>query len=251
MNHLPLVVSFSGGRTSAYMLRRLLDEGANVLTIFANTGKERPETLDFVNECAIRWGVEVVWIEYRPVNRYEVVTYETADRTGDVFASLIDAEHRTPNVLLRNCSSRLKEKPIRRYLRDRFGDARLRLAIGIRADESRRAKYGGGRYKFYYPLAQWGVTKEAINAYWSASPFDLRIDSRAGNCDLCFMKRRSVLIELIRQDPSAANWWIEQEAKTNQPMKAPTFYKYLLALSQRPTLFEDYETESLTCFCTN
>ncbi|GFZ63690.1 hypothetical protein PSE10B_02120 [Pseudomonas amygdali pv. eriobotryae] len=51
------VVSFSGGRTSAYMLRQVLDADDDLddlIVTFANTGKEHPATLDFVNECARR-----------------------------------------------------------------------------------------------------------------------------------------------------------------------------------------------------
>src|SRR5262249_19633664 len=54
----PFVVSFSGGRTSGYMLRRILDAFAGRMpdggkVIFCNTGKERPETLDFVERCSL------------------------------------------------------------------------------------------------------------------------------------------------------------------------------------------------------
>lgn len=64
------VVSFSGGRTSGYMLRHVLDAhdeaGApRPVVIFNNTGKEREETLQFVEECAIRWDVPIRWLEYR------------------------------------------------------------------------------------------------------------------------------------------------------------------------------------------
>lgn len=57
----PACISFSGGRTSAYMLRRILNAHggelpADVHAVFANTGKERLETLDFVHECAAHWG---------------------------------------------------------------------------------------------------------------------------------------------------------------------------------------------------
>ena len=63
----PLVVSFSGGRTSAFMARalQLRYEGKRELIfIFANTGKERIETLDFINECETRWNLNCVWLEY-------------------------------------------------------------------------------------------------------------------------------------------------------------------------------------------
>ncbi|THF55938.1 adenine nucleotide alpha hydrolase family protein [Pseudothauera rhizosphaerae] len=47
----PAVISFSGGRTSGMMLRKILDSHGgqlpnDVRVLFANTGKEAPETLD-------------------------------------------------------------------------------------------------------------------------------------------------------------------------------------------------------------
>lgn len=65
----PAVICFSGGRTSAYMLRRILDAHKDqlpkdVFVTFQNTGVEREETLDFVNEVSQRW-TPVRWLEYR------------------------------------------------------------------------------------------------------------------------------------------------------------------------------------------
>jgi hypothetical protein len=58
----PALISFSGGRTSGYMLWQILDAHGGTLpddvhVCFANTGKEREETLRFVHECETRWGV--------------------------------------------------------------------------------------------------------------------------------------------------------------------------------------------------
>ena len=53
------VVSFSGGRTSAYMLRQVLDNNddlSDLVVTFAITGREHPATLEFVRECGERWG---------------------------------------------------------------------------------------------------------------------------------------------------------------------------------------------------
>ena len=38
-----------------------LQEGSAV--VFANTGKEMPQTLDFVHECEMRWNVPIIWVE--------------------------------------------------------------------------------------------------------------------------------------------------------------------------------------------
>ena len=46
----PAVISFSGGRTSAYMLHWILERGLqpDVHVLFCNTGREDDRTLDFV-----------------------------------------------------------------------------------------------------------------------------------------------------------------------------------------------------------
>src|SRR6478736_5735630 len=97
----PALISFSGGRTSAYMLRQILDAHGGKLpddvhVCFANTGKEREETLRFVHECATRWGVRVRWLEFRsdrkrlPVEqRFAEVGYNSASRAGEPFEEII------------------------------------------------------------------------------------------------------------------------------------------------------------------
>ena len=66
----PALISFSGGRTSAFMLHGILQayDGQlpeDVVVAFANTGKEREETLRFVHECGLVWGVPIHWVERR------------------------------------------------------------------------------------------------------------------------------------------------------------------------------------------
>jgi 3'-phosphoadenosine 5'-phosphosulfate sulfotransferase (PAPS reductase)/FAD synthetase len=67
----PTVISFSGGRTSAYMLWRVLQSNnglpSDAMVIFANTGKEEEATLKFVNDCSVNWNVPITWLEYRKV----------------------------------------------------------------------------------------------------------------------------------------------------------------------------------------
>lgn len=65
------VINFSGGRTSAYMTNRLINEGLqDYIVTFQNTGKEMPQTLDFINECDKRWNLNIVWLEYRFGNNF-------------------------------------------------------------------------------------------------------------------------------------------------------------------------------------
>jgi hypothetical protein len=63
-------IAFSGGRTSAYMLHQIIEANGDlpdrVAVTFQNTGREMPQTLDFVQQCAARWGVRVIWLEHAP-----------------------------------------------------------------------------------------------------------------------------------------------------------------------------------------
>jgi hypothetical protein len=208
----PIVVSFSGGRTSAYMLRLLLDNHAErpMHVLFANTGKELPETLDFVAECGRQWGVPIVWLEAVVVpekgkgTSYKVVDYETANRTGAPFEAVI-AKYGIPSKQWPHCSRELKIQPIRAWIADHIcGD--FDMAIGIRADEMERAK------QEWYPLVGWNVTKATVRAFWDAQSFDLRLKDYEGNCDLCFKKSLRKKLTIIEQRPGTELWWAEMEA---------------------------------------
>ena len=104
-------ISFSGGRTSAYMLHNIIHANgglrSDVAVTFANTGREMPETLDFVQECAEKWGIEVVWIEYDPDHKYEIVTRDTASLDGTPFDQLIKKRNMLPNARMRFCKIHL------------------------------------------------------------------------------------------------------------------------------------------------
>ena len=111
----PAVISFSGGRTSGFMLKHILDAHGGTLSddvrvVFANTGKERPETLDFVAECGARWGIHITWVEYDwdEPHRKRIVSYDSAARDGEPFEALIDRKGFVPNPRMRFCTSFLK-----------------------------------------------------------------------------------------------------------------------------------------------
>ena len=223
----PAVISFSGGRTSGYMLSRIVDayDGRlpdGIFVIFANTGLERPETLDFVDICGRQFGVDIVWVEYLwdAPHRTRVVDHATASRNGEPYSALIDRKGFVPNVTLRFCSGDLKRDRIEAIARHHLGLKRWHSVIGLRADEPRRvcrmrARNCGSRTgaSAVLPLADAGVREADVLDWWKEQPFDLGIPSYAGNCSACFLKGRAKLVRIIREDPSLADWWIKQEAK--------------------------------------
>lgn len=260
--HGPANLSFSGGRTSAFMLKRVLDAHGGELppdlhVLFANTGREREETLRFVHECASRWGVRIRWLEWRArtrgatvEDRFEEVGFNSASRAGEPFEGLIRRKQYLPNAVMRYCTIELKIRVMRDFMLAEGYD-QWRNIVGLRADEMHRVfkaiarnESGKERFRSLMPMAtQAGgmVREEDIFEFWFgervtartadwdrllAIPpaelpqgFDLGLRSHEGNCDLCFLKGRDKRGAIVRADPSRADWWIRQEdtAKCSKP----------------------------------
>lgn len=225
-------ISFSGGRTSAYMLYHILQANGDLpercQVMFANTGREMPQTLDFVHECAEKWGVNIVWIEYdRKENRasYRVTNHKNASQNGEPFEVLLKAKKYLPNIVTRFCTTDLKIRPMKRYLVNELGWKHWSAAVGIRADEQRRAKTDSkDRWSYWYPLLDDGVTKREVSQFWKKQNFDLRLDNVAGktplgNCDFCFLKSEAILASMAKQYPDRAEWWIRMEQQTGSTFR--------------------------------
>jgi len=221
-----LFVSLSGGLTSAYMLHYILNnevyKNCNLLIVFANTGKEREETLNFVYEIGEKWNVKIHWIEYNPLqkhgfkNWFKVVDFETASRNGEPFEKFIKKEG-IPNVDNKGCSSRLKEYPMHNFAKQYFKGEKYYTAIGIRFDESHRIKWEKAKEKrFIYPLAKdFPVSKEFVHKFWSLQPFTLKLKSYQGNCDCCWKKSDRKLYTLAKENSDSFKWWAKMEEENS------------------------------------
>lgn len=218
-------IAFSGGRTSAYMLRQILDANPGMIgnpdvqVTFQNTGREMPQTLDFVAEVGARWGVPIVWLEYLPVApRFQIVSHNSAARNGEPFDALIDRKRYLPNQQTRFCTVELKIRTAKRYLVS-LGWKRWANATGIRADEPNRlGKPQQDRWTVWTPLADAGVSRRDVASFWDAQPFDLRLPNIGGNCwlgncDGCFLKSEAHVASLTRDFPERAAWWEAAEKR--------------------------------------
>ena len=259
----PTVISFSGGRTSGLMLRRVLDAHGGVLppdvhVVFTNTGKERPETLVFVAECATRWDVPIHWIERdrsRPKGqRWREVTAATACTDGALFAALIEEHCFLPNVIMRFCTTELKVFPMHDYMRAQTSE-RWTNVIGLRRDEPKRVMGIRSRSNSWdtdCPLYDAGVTVEDVAAFWRAQPFDLGLQPWEGNCDGCFLKAFSILERIERDRPGTLDWWVEQERRRNAKFARERTYLHVLARAKAPAfpgILDDQP--ALPCACTD
>lgn len=268
------VISFSGGRTSAYMLWRVMQAHGGVLppqsiVCFANTGKEEEATLKFVNDCAINWGVDIHWLEFRDnEQKFERVTYETASRNGQPFEALIRKRKFLPNPIARFCTVELKVRTMHRYLKSIGIDEALNM-IGIRADEQRRLNkiknndYGNDWPKIA-PLGPAGVTKEHVGEFWRNQSFDLELPNingvtYHGNCDLCYLKGAQQIMKLVAEKPERAIWWAKMETLVQTSDSAygdggrfrkdrPRYADILKFAENQGDMF-GFDDNSIECFC--
>lgn len=217
-------IAFSGGRTSAYMLHQILEANGGlpdrVEVTFQNTGREMPETLDFVAEVGQRWGIPIVWLEYRATKPFfEIVGHNSASRNGEPFDDLIDKKQYLPNQQSRFCTIELKIRTAKRYLRS-LGWDYWTTCVGIRADEPHRLNKPPpkDRWTVWTPLADAGVGRHHVTDFWARQPFDLRLPNVKGNCwlgncDGCFLKSEAHVAAFTRDFPDRATWWEAAEAR--------------------------------------
>lgn len=207
----------SGGRTSAYMAYYLLNKykDREIVVVFANTGKEREETLEFIKNCDLHFKLNTVWIESvqhhgeRKSAGFKIVTFETASRNGEPFEDSIK-KHGIPNPSFPHCSRELKQAPIKNYI-ESLGFDNYEIALGIRIDEPKRLK---PKDNIIYPFAsEFKNTKLMVNQWWSKQAFDLQLKEYEGNCDMCWKKSKRKLLTIILEHPELLTWWNEMEIK--------------------------------------
>jgi len=214
-----LLVSFSGGETSAYMAQWLWKHKQNeydMVFVFANTGQENEETLNFVEKCSDYFGFPVVWVEAvvfhgkRKSSGHKVVNYESASRIGEPFEEVIK-KYGIPNQQFPHCTRETKLNPITSYMKS-VGWHEYYTAIGIRSDEADRISAKAKENKLIYPLiSDQPMTKPKINFWWNQQPFRLNLKGYQGNCKWCWKKGDPKLFKLAQEDESLFDFPLRME----------------------------------------
>lgn len=272
------IVSFSGGRTSAFMLYKIIQAHNGKLpdyihVVFANTGKEMPQTYQFIDDCSKNWDVKVHWLElygvdkegYKPVFgsrdwifQYKETNSKDCSRKGEPFQVLIDHYKKLPNATNRFCTYLMKQRAIAWYEKVNYMDNATHV-LGLRHDEPHRVHRVKGRKDkkdYICPLYDAKHTAKDVQDFWNASNFDLNLIYRNGhtvfgNCDMCFLKGKHQLKYMMKQKPELTDWWIEQEERTGKTFKYDISFQDLKDLNKdQKDLFTDIEQdESIDCFC--
>lgn len=275
-----LVCTFSGGRTSAFMGRLLMElpkyKEYDKVFLFANTGKEKEATLKFIDRCSKEWSLNVIWLEAKvdpekgKGTKHKIVDFKTASRNGEPFKEMIE-KYGIPNPFMSICTRELKQRPMDSYIKS-LGYKHITTAIGIRFDERHRKSIRANETNTIYPLCDdVKVDSNFIRNWWDNQCFDLELKDYEGNCDLCFKKSVRKRLTMIKENPIAAKWWIDIEKKYADD-KHPRFdlrsnktMIELLEMSKKPfkiindkhednkkqgSLFKDVNMDLETdCFC--
>lgn len=203
-----ILISFSGGETSAFMMQYILNnyENHEIEIVFANTGEENEATMEFIENCSKYFIAKVTWLEYERLS-FKKVDFQTAYRSHDKkeiankwqnhpFRKYI-SEFGIPNKQSMTCTRELKERIINRYLSSLgWKPSTHTKAIGIRADEIDRVG------EHWYPLVKMGIVKQMVNKFFSDIPFRLGLKGYEGNCKTCWKKSFRKLVTIARHNPS-------------------------------------------------
>lgn len=270
-----LFISFSGGRTSAYMLIKILEEikaknpvfdllHNDPLIAFANTGLEHPKTLDFVKNVSEyvleNYGLKIHYLEAGGVIKEAGKKYRTKleprredflslSRKGEPAFNAVE-EYGAFGMAAPHCTREMKLTPLNEFAKHNGKDTVS--AIGIRADEAGRVKLAP---KKWYPLAtEWPTTKEMVLEFWRGMPFDLDIEERHGNCLFCFKKGWNKLIANAKEFPDELdlmervyNAGTEADKKQNKPV-IPYFRQFRTFNDLRNEVKDGDQTD-ISCDC--
>lgn len=231
------VINFSGGKTSAYMTINEYREGD--LVIFCDTGREHPKTYKFINDFEAFENIPIIRLKY-----------------DGGFENLINKKKAIPNNFKRFCTIELKVKTARRYLRS-IGINEYENFVGFRYDEPIRVSRRKQHWKKVidkFPLYEKRITKEIVNKFWNEKNYNLEIPSILGNCDLCFMKGKNAIINILSSYPELADKWIVDEEKIGKTYFNDINFKTLKSIAQN-NLFKDYDLNQIKpaydCACTS
>lgn len=256
----PQVVSFSGGRSSAYLaylMEQRRKAGEDVHFTFMDTGAEHPATYQFIRDLVSNWSIPLVCLRVvvNPVlgkgNSYRIVP---VDEIGPDLQPMRDIceKYGTPYVHGAFCTRTMKMEVFERYCRDTFGD--YHTWIGIRADEPKRLKPRDG---VSYLAEISDFEKQDVISWWKKQPFDLGIPEHLGNCVFCVKKGLNKLALAARDEPEmAAEFWklindpsvrvVERRQQENKIM-----YRGNNSLESVIALFADHSREEIAATIRN
>ena len=139
------VVSFSGGRTSAYLCKMMIEMFGreNVDFIYMDTGAEHLKTYEFIRKVNDEFGLNLICLRgdfSAPLGGgvgYHAVSINDIGPDLVPFKGMIE-KYGVPYIGGMFCTDRMKLKPFKKYCEDTYGKKNYETWLGIREDELSR-----------------------------------------------------------------------------------------------------------------
>ena len=189
------LLGLSGGKDSSALAVYMRDRVPEMEYFFSDTGKELPETYEFLDRLEAFLG--------KPIVRLNMDSDPSKNRDFDHWLTLYGGL--LPSSQVRWCTVNLKIKPFEDYV----GEDKAYNYVAIRADEDREGykplKTPSLRnIEPKYPFKEDGITKEDVYRILEESGLGLpdyyEWRTRSG-CYFCFFQRKSEWVGLLEQHP--------------------------------------------------
>ncbi len=220
------VISFSGGRTSAYLVH-LFKKDPDAHFVFMDTGAEHPATYKFIKDIVQHWGIDLICLRVviNPVmnvgGSYKIISLEDLKQDLEPWKEML-RKYGSPYYNTAFCTARMKTEPFEKYCADTFGENFERW-IGMRIDEPTRlpievlenlnlplhkdAKKQKAGYRYLAEICDF--EKDQILDWWEDQPFDLAITEHLGNYVFCIKKTLNKVALAAKDEPEMAVKWID------------------------------------------
>lgn len=266
------MVTVSGGRSSAMAARYIQTsekyKDYEKVYVFANTGQERKETIQFLKDIVKFWDMPLVLVEgvYSEIMGvgvgYKIVDFDTLSMNSEPFDKAIMHMNKgefsgLPNQEAPYCSERLKTIPCKKLCDDVFGVNNYQKVIGYRKEDMpKRISWPEIKVEKtrLFPLLtdfDYPIGNKELNKWWDMQPFKLSIHGKFGNCQLCWKKSDLNLIDSIRYGTDAVDFWDRMERKYgNTAFREHKSINDLVKMAEQPFTPEiDFGQENYNCVC--
>jgi hypothetical protein len=207
------VISFSGGRSSAFMTLELKKLFPDIPVVFCDTGAEHPKTYEFIRKFSKHFKIDIRCIRTKVDMRHGHGCHYTEISINDIGDDLkpfndMMQKYGTPYVTGAFCTDRMKDKPFKNWCKDYFNNEPYRIWIGLRIDQP--TKFNRLREERFLYLADISdYEKRDIAYFWKQQPFDLEIADHLGNCVFCIKKSAYKIGLATKDEPEMADKFIK------------------------------------------
>lgn len=180
------ILSLSGGKDSAALAIYMRDRVPEMEYIFHDTGKELPETYEYLGRLEALLGKKII----------STTPDHSFDKWLDVYGGMIPSNHR------RWCTRMLKLKPFEDYI----GDDPVVNYVGLRADEDREGYISHkANIKTVYPFREDGLVRADIIRILEENKIGLPTFTKWGRtrsgCFFCFYQQKIEWVRLKEKHP--------------------------------------------------